>query len=318
MKPRVVAIVGPTAIGKSRLALKLAPLYRGEIVSIDSMQIYQGMDIGTAKPGSEERAMVPHHMIDIVTPDVNFSVAEFQKMARRAVEGILERDGLPFLVGGSGLYLRAVVDDINFPSRPENPLSLEIRQFSGNKKMREALYERLKEVDPVSAERIGTHNLRRILRALEVYEQTGVPFSHYQRDLREISPVYEMVAVGLTTDRRLLYELIDRRVERMVEAGLIEEVRRLREKHQLSCTARQALGYKEVIRYLDNEMTLDETIHKIKMNSHRFAKRQLTWFRKDPRIQWIYLSREELAGGMEEVAERVRAHIDRALEKGGN
>ncbi len=312
---KVVAIVGPTATGKSSLALKLVPLYRGEIISIDSMQVYRGMDIGTAKPKPADLRRVPHHLIDIIWPDQNFSVADFQKLARKSIDDVIERKRIPFLVGGSGLYLRTVVDDFNFPKGVEDhhfrELNFDLQEESRSSK----LYQRLKEVDPISAEKIDPRNLRRVARALEVYELTGVPFSRYQKDFNKIPPVYSLTALGLNADRRLLYESIDRRVDKMIEEGLIDEVRELKEKFDLSRTARQAIGYKEVLDYLDNKMTLEETIRKIKVRTHQFAKRQITWFKRDKRITWIELTEKEIRGENDSLVERARSYIDAILDK---
>ncbi len=315
MKPGVIAIVGPTATGKSSLALELAPLYRGEIVSIDSMQVYRGMDIGTAKPKLEDLSRVPHHLVDIIWPDENFSVAEFQKLARKSIDEILKREKMPFLVGGSGLYLRTAVDDFNFPKGVEDPHFRELTTDIQGDYTRYNPYEKLKEIDPVSAEKIDPRNLRRVLRALEVYELTGIPFSRFQKEFQEIPPVYDLVAVGLYAERSLLYESIDRRVDRMIEEGLVDEVRRLKERFELSMTARQAIGYREVLDYLDNKISLEETIHKIKVRTHRFAKRQMTWFKRDKRIKWIELTEKELKGEIQSLQKRVRAYLDAVLGK---
>jgi tRNA dimethylallyltransferase len=316
MTGRIIALVGPTAIGKSSIALQVAPHYRGEIVNIDSMQVYRGMDIGTAKPTAAERAGVPHHLIDIVDPTRDFSVAEFQPLARTALSDILDRDATPFLVGGSGLYLRAVIYDLSFPLPAASD---ELRQRYASRtdlESRLELYSRLTEVDPVSAEKIGPHNIRRILRALEVYETTGEPFSRFQNDYDSVPLVYPAQIIGLTTDRASLHKLIDQRVDKMFERGLVSEVGRLLDAGGFSSTAGQALGYREVLDYLDNNASLDETIDKIKSKSRRYAKRQLTWFRKDMRTHWIELA-GDLLSDPREAARCIETHIDANLEEEG-
>lgn len=316
MTGRIIALVGPTAIGKSSIALRVAPHYGGEIVSIDSMQVYRGMDIGTAKPTAAEREDLPHHLIDVVDAGLDFSVAEFQSLARDVLADILGRSATPFLVGGSGLYLRAVVYDLAFPLPPASD---ELRQRYASRTdegSRLELWSRLAEVDPVSAEKIGTQNLRRIVRALEVYETTGKPFSSFQNDYDSVPQVYPALIIGLTTDRASLRELIDRRVDRMFSRGLVDEVEHLVGAGGFSTTARQALGYREVLDYLDNKASLDETIDKIKLKSHRYAKRQMTWFGKDKRIHWIELIGDRLSNPRE-AARAVRAYIDANVEEKG-
>lgn len=316
MSAIVVALVGPTAIGKSRIAMEIAPRYGGEIVSIDSMQVYRGMDIGTAKPSPEEMRRVPHHLIDLVEPGQQFSVAEFQSEARWAIDGILERGGMPLLVGGSGLYLRAALYDLEIPPPPK---SMELRDkyvSRGDEEARRELFARLETVDPLSAASIGPNNLRRLIRALEVFESTGMAFSSFQRDYNDVPLRYPSLIVGLTTDRARLKTLIDKRVEEMMESGLVEEVERLAQGPGFSDTSRQALGYREVLDFLDNRASFEETIEKIKINTRRFAKRQMTWFRKDERVHWIELSADSLLNAAD-AATLVLDYIDKALTEGG-
>jgi tRNA dimethylallyltransferase len=316
MTGRIIALVGPTAIGKSSIALQVATRYCGEIVNIDSMQVYRGMDLGTAKPTAVERASVPHHLIDVVDPTSVFSVAEFQSLARTSISDILGRSATPLLVGGSGLYLRAVIYDLSFPM-PSASDELRRRYASRtDQESRLELYSRLAEVDPVSAERIGPHNIRRIVRALEVYETTGEPFSSFQNDYDSVPLVYPALIIGLTTDRASLRELIDQRVDKMFDRGLVSEVERLLDAGGFSSTARQALGYREVLDYLDNNASLDETIDKIKSNSRRYAKRQMTWFRRDRRTHWIELT-GELLSDPREAARCIEADIDANMEEKG-
>jgi len=311
-----IAIVGPTAVGKSAASLHLAALYGAEIVSVDSMQVYQGMDIGTAKPGPQERSLVPHHLIDIASPYEDFSVALYQSLGRRAIDDIISRGRLPLLVGGSGLYLRALIDEMDFP-----PPCHRLRDAYYSMPEEEAIesaYRELLRLDPETAERLGAHNLRRLVRALELREVTGVPPSLTRRRFGEIGRHYpDCLVIGLAADRALLHERIDRRVEEMFRKGLIEEARRLREGGELSRTASQALGYRQVFEYLDSKRGLDETIQLVKTATRRYAKRQMTWFRGDPRVRWITLEGEELDDPAKACAAVVRI-LEETLEvKGG-
>jgi tRNA dimethylallyltransferase len=274
-----LVLVGATASGKSALAMGIARLAGDvELVSADSMQVYRGMDIGTAKPDAEMRARVPHHLLDVFDPAHDVTVSEFQDLARAAIDDISARGKLPLLVGGSGLYLRAVVDELSFPPRAEDVrkrLEDEVDELGP-----EALYERLVELDPKAAERIEPGNARRTVRALEVIEITGRPFSeNVTWDTYE--SIYDLSVVGLTRPREELYERIGRRVDAMLQEGLVEEVERVAAAG-MSRTARQALGYRQVLE-ASPEAVRDEIVKATK----RFARRQESWFRADPRVRWI-------------------------------
>lgn len=275
-KTRVAALVGPTAVGKTELSLELARRLDAEIVSIDSMQIYIGMDIGTAKVLPEQRAEVPHHLIDIRLVDHDLTVAEFQSLAREAIADVSGRGKLPLLVGGSGLYLRGVVDELDFPER-----SVEVRrQLEGEAEEQgaEDLHRRLMELDPKAAGRIEPANARRTIRALEVIELTGRPFSDNDSWARYES-IYDLRIAGLYRDRTDLFERIERRVASMLEQGLVEETMKLT---GMSRTARQALGYRQVLE------SPPESLHDdIVRATKKFARRQESWFRSDPRIRWF-------------------------------
>jgi len=290
MMIRVCALVGPTAVGKTLAALEVAESIGAEIVSVDSMQVYRAMDIGTDKAGPEVRARVPHHLLDLCDPDHELTVAEFQGLARDAIEDIAGRGRTPLLVGGSGLYFRAVVDDLEFP-----PRSLELRtslEERIDELGAEALYAELRELDPWAASRIEPNNARRIVRALEVIELTGRPFSANTAWDRYESR-YDLRVAGLERPREELYERIEQRVERMVERGLAEEVRAL-DQRGMSATARQALGYKQILDAgpnADPEGVRGEIVRATK----RFARRQLSWFKSDPRIEWVDPSDPALA-----------------------
>ncbi len=280
-RARPLVILGPTASGKSELALAVAELIDGvELVSIDSMQVYRGMDIGTATPSARERQRVPHHLIDLVEPTEPFAVGEFQRLARLAIDDIRSRDGIPVLVGGTGLYLRAVIDDLDIPDRfPAVRAELEKEADST------VLYERLVELDGVAASRIEPTNRRRVIRALEVTIGSGRRFSSFGPGL-ETYPPTPFVQIALRWPRATLDERIRRRYRAQLEAGFLDEVRALAE-GGLSTTAAHALGYRELLAHLDGECTLDDAIERAVVRTRRFARRQVRWFRRDPRIRWI-------------------------------
>ena len=279
---QVLALVGPTAVGKSALAVEVAEVLGAEIVSIDSMQVYRGMDIGTDKATAEMRERVPHHLLDLWEPDHDLSVAEFQREARSAIDAIDERGRLPLLVGGSGLYFRAVVDDLEFP-----PRSAEVRARLEERIEEEGaqtLHDELAELDPVAAGRIEPANARRIVRALEVIELTGRPFSAADAWERYESR-YDLRVAGLERPREVLYARISQRVSGMFDAGLIDEARRVAEA-AMSVSARQALGYKQVFDAPAGAAPRDLESD-IARATKRFARRQLSWFRSDPRVRWF-------------------------------
>lgn len=290
-KLKVLVIAGPTAIGKSRIALGLSKKFNGEIISADSMQVYKGMDIGTAKPDIKDRQSVPHHLIDIINPDEDFSVAVYQDRARKAIKDISNRERLPILVGGSGLYIRAAIDELDFPqgtidSKIRKKWEAELKKVGSL-----GLHEKLRELDPKSAENIHPHNSRRIVRALEVIESTGRPFSDFQRKWDQRKSIYDVEIIAFILPRSELYAKIDGRVDRMIADGLIEETKELVERgYGKTITSKQALGYQQVLDYLDNKMSLIDCIDLIKQDTRRFAKRQITWLRADPRVCWIDLS----------------------------
>ena len=293
MKGPLLVIVGPTAVGKTALSLSLAQAFRGEIVSGDSMQVYRYMDIGTAKATEEERKRVPHHLIDIVDPDYPFSVEEYQRLARRAIEDIHRRDRLPMLVGGTGLYIQAVTHEYILPGVEGNPALREALHRFADEEGNERLWEKLKAVDPDTAARLHPNDRRRIIRALEVYEGTGIPFSKLQR---KASPRYDTLWIGLTMPREQLYDRINRRVDQMLEEGLVEEVKALRDRgYHRDLTSMQALGYKEILMYLDGEMRWDEAVEAIKRGTRKYAKRQLSWFRRLSEIHWFDVNKPESA-----------------------
>ncbi|MCS6845605.1 MAG: tRNA (adenosine(37)-N6)-dimethylallyltransferase MiaA [Caldilineales bacterium] len=297
--PPLVAIVGPTAVGKSALALEAAQRLGGEIVSADSRQIYRGMDIGTDKPTPEQRRRVPHHLLDVVEPDQVFTLAQYQRAAYNAIADIHERGRLPLLVGGTGLYVRAVLEGLHIPEVPPDPaLRQELEAFA-QAEGAQALHARLAALDPDAARRIDPRNVRRVVRALEVTLLTGVPISRLQQ---ASPPPFRVLRIGLTRPRPVLYARIDRRVDAMIEAGLVEEVRRLLEAgYSPSLPALTGLGYRQIIQYLQGELSLAEAVAAIKQQTRRFVRQQATWFRlDDPQIRWFDL---ELASSADVIGE---------------
>jgi len=290
---RLLAIVGPTGVGKSHLALRLAQAFDGEIVNADSRQIYRYMDIGTAKPSLEERALIPHHLIDVASPDESFSLAQYQQLALKAIADIQQRDKLPIVIGGSGQYVWSVLEGWGIPQvapDPEFRQSLEEKAARGGE---DELYEELAIVDPEAAERIDPHNVRRTIRALEVYRQTETPFSQLQH---KEAPPFNTLIIGLTADRDELYRRIDLRVDEMIERGLVEEVKRLVNRgFNFNLTAMSGIGYKQIGMFLRNELTLAGAIQQIKFETHRLVRQQYTWFRlQDDRIKWFDIQSVDL------------------------
>ncbi len=308
MPKRIIAIVGATASGKTALAVELAKELQGEVVSCDSMQIYKGMDIGTAKPTKEEKCEIPHHMIDISEPDQRFSVADFVKLAREAIEDILSRGKVPILAGGTGLYMDSVLFNIEFPDFEED-LDFKSKMEELLKlKGKEALHDELKKRDMEAAEKIHPNNTRRVMRALEVCEATGKTFSEVSREAKK-TPLYDALVLGIDVSRERLYEKIDKRVDIMIENGLLEEVESLKKSGvKRDTTAIQAIGYKELYDYFDGLCSIDEAIDKIKQESRRYAKRQLTWFKRNQDINWIQLSE---SGGVEMILKKCRDFLEK-------
>jgi tRNA dimethylallyltransferase len=283
---RLAVIVGPTAVGKSALALDLCDRFDAEIISADSRQVYRGLDIGTAKPTSWEQSRVPHHLIDVIGPGEQLSVAEYQGLAYRAIADVQARRRLPLLVGGTGQYVRAVVEGWSIPRVPPRPELRRQLQQEAESQGYEALHVRLAELDPAAAERIDPRNVRRVIRALEVCQATGKPLSELQE---KHPPPYHILQIGLTMERQALYERADRRIADMLEGGLIEEVGRLlRQGYDLWLSSMSGIGYAEVGCYLRGEITLEEAVRRMRANTRRFIRHQYSWFRlADPHIRWI-------------------------------
>ncbi len=288
LKRPLVILTGPTAVGKTALSIALAKSINGEIVSADSMQVYRHMDIGSAKITAEEMAGVPHHLIDVMEPTEAFNVVIFQELAKEAMEEIYGRGRIPILVGGTGFYIQAVLYDIDFTENDEDPsLRRELEELAGREGP-EVLYEKLKSVDPAACESIHAHNVKRVIRALEFYEKTGQPISEHNEAQRQKDSPYRFAYFVLNDRREEIYQKIDARVDQMMAAGLVEEVRALRE---MGCTkdmvSMQGLGYKEILRCLEGELSQEEAVYLIKRDTRHFAKRQLTWFRREKDVIWV-------------------------------
>ena len=287
MKSKLVCLLGPTAVGKTEIAIQLAQRLNAEIVSVDSRQIYRQMDIGTAKPTAEEQRAARHHLIDCVDISRPFSVADYQSLADAAIADIQNKDKRVLLVGGAGLYFRAVVDGL-FEGPGADPALRKRLEAEAAQNGVERLHKRLQTYDPESADRIHPNNVVRVIRALEVYELTGTPMSELQQQWPPEKQRYPFIAFGLTMPRALLYRRIEQRVDVMLANGLIAEVESLLAVgYARDSIALQSFGYRELIAYLDGDCTYQEAISQLKQNTRRFAKRQLTWFRKDTRIEWL-------------------------------
>ncbi|WP_418792480.1 tRNA (adenosine(37)-N6)-dimethylallyltransferase MiaA [Phosphitispora sp. TUW77] len=296
----LIVIVGPTAVGKTEIGVKVAQKINGAIISGDSMQVYRYMDIGTAKPTMDEMGGIQHYLIDCINPDEEFNAAIFQNLVDKHMISIHNNGNLPIIVGGTGLYIRSVIDYYDFTPPGENQVKRrELRKLSdvqGN----EPLVKMLKQVDPVSAGRIHPNDTRRLIRALEVYYSTGLPLSNFQYHTESLPPKFNLAYFGLTMDRGKLYQRIEKRVDAMISRGLVNEVNKLLEMgYGAYHSSMQAIGYKEIIDYLNGVYSLKEAVELIKRNTRRFAKRQLTWFRKDSRIKWkdveSYTNLDEIA-----------------------
>lgn len=291
---RIAAVVGPTASGKTALAVALAKQFNGEVVSADSMQIYRKLNIGTAKPTVEEMQGVPHHMLDVADPGESYSVSRYEKEATACVEDILSRGKLPILCGGTGLYVDALIRGGGFlESGVDSGLRAQLEE-EWDARGGEAMLQRLASFDPDSAARLHLNDKKRIIRAVEVYLQTGITITAHNARTAALPPRYDAVMIGLRTEpRQILYSRIDRRVTKMLDAGLEQEARQLLESGDLAGTAAQAIGYKEMLAYFRGEATLEQAADLIRQKSRNYAKRQLTWFQRDDRVHWITYNQPE-------------------------
>lgn len=291
--PPLIVVLGPTASGKTGLALDLAKRFQGELVNADSRQIYKGMDIGTnkmtdafsTKKDINDKTVyltdgIPIHLLDIIGPDRNFTLAEYKAIALETIKEIQGRGRLPILVGGTGLYLSAITDNLSIPEAPPDE---KLRSELEGKDTKE-LYKTLDRIDPEAAASIGQSNKRKLIRALEVYKVTGKPFSDQKTKGK---PLFHILEIGIETEREELYGKIDKRVDEMIEAGLVDETKRLLDRYEIELPAMSGIGYKEIGSYLRGEISLDEAVQQIKWHTHQYARRQLTWFKRDPRTRWV-------------------------------
>lgn len=307
-KKPLVILTGPTAVGKTALSIGLAQAIGGEIISADSMQVYRSMDIGSAKIMPEEMQGIPHHLVDVLEPWEEFNVVRFQQMAKAACEEIWGRGHIPIVTGGTGFYIQALLYDIDFTENDEDTaFRTQMEQLASTEEGRNELYLRLKQVDPASAEAIHANNIKRVIRALEFYEKTGTPISAHNEEQKQKESPYVFLYAVLSRDRAVLYDRIDRRVDIMMQQGLVEEVQRLMAQ---GCTrqmvAMQGLGYKEIIDHLDGKLSLEEAVYIIKRDTRHFAKRQMTWFRREKDVTFIEMDDRQESEVLEEILEKLR------------
>ncbi len=288
MKEPLVVLAGPTAVGKTRLSIALAKALDAEIISADSMQVYRHMDIGSAKITKEEMEGIPHHLVDVLEPEEEFHIVRFAQMAREAMTQIRSRGKIPLLVGGTGFYIQAVTRNIDFTPADADPDFRRELENLAREKGPAYLHQMLSRVDPESAEQIHENNVKRVIRALEFYHQNKTPISQHNKEQRAVETPYNLVYFVLTAPRDLLYQRIDKRVDQMMEAGLLEEVRSLWDRGcRPGMVSMQGLGYRELLSYLEGEISLPEAVELIKKNTRHYAKRQLTWFRREPDAVWV-------------------------------
>lgn len=314
-KLKMLAIVGPTASGKTAVSIEIAKRLGGEIVSCDSMQIYRRMDIGTAKPTKEEMCGIPHHLIDAVEPDAPFSCAEYVSLAGEAVKDIAARQKCPILCGGTGLYLDRFLCGEMEETHANEDLRASLFAFAEREGVA-ALHERLRAVDPESADAIHPNNVKRVVRALEIFEQTGIPKSEFDRRSQAVESPYDAVVIGLHYPRReVLYERINRRVDMMLADGLLEETRRLLDEGVFARnqTAAQAIGYKELLGYFDGNETLAEAAENLKTATRRYAKRQLTWFSAKPYVKWVEMEKDGSLRSLDDICDEILSLFEKEV-----
>ena len=287
-KKKLVILTGPTAVGKTKLSIELARKIGGEIISADSMQVYKYMDIGSAKIRPEEMEEIPHFMVDELEPSEEFNVVVFQQKTKQYMEEIYQRGHIPILVGGTGFYIQAVLYDINFSEDDDNHQIREELETLAKEKGAEYLHEELRKIDPVSADAIHANNVKRVIRALEYYRLTGQKISEHNEEQRKKESPYDFSYFVLNDHRELLYERIDKRVDEMIKEGLVEEVRQLKNMgYDRSYVSMQGLGYKEILSFLEGEISLEEAVYILKRDTRHFAKRQITWFKREKEVIWV-------------------------------
>lgn len=289
MKKPLIILTGPTAVGKTHLSIRLAKAVQGEIISADSMQVYRHMAIGSAKIRPEEMEGVPHHLIDCLNPDEDFNVVRFQEMAKEAMAHIYQRGHIPILTGGTGFYIQAITGDIDFTQHGEdNSYRLALEKKAAEEGA-QSLHDMLQKVDPLSAQTIHANNVKRVIRALEYYNQTGQPISSHNLEQRQKTSPYQLAYFVLNDERSRLYQRIDQRVDEMISSGLVKEVETLK---AMGChpgmVSMQGLGYKEILAYLEGDCSLEEAVYILKRDTRHFAKRQITWFKREQDVEWFY------------------------------
>lgn len=288
MKKPLIVLTGPTAVGKTKLSIALAKAVNGEIISADSMQVYKYMDIGSAKIREEEMQGIRHYLVDELLPEEEFHIVRFQQMAKTAMEEIYAKGKIPILVGGTGFYIQAVTRDIDFTEAEQDDGYRKELEALASEKGNEYLHRMLEKVDPKSAKEIHANNVKRVIRALEFYHQNHTPISSHNQEQKEHTSPYNLVYFVLNAPRELLYERIDKRVDEMLKEGLVDEVRHLKEMgYHKGMVSMQGLGYKEILSYLEGEYPLEEAVRILKRDTRHFAKRQLTWFRREPEVTWV-------------------------------
>lgn len=288
MGNKIIVIVGPTAAGKTYVSVELAKKLNTEVISADSMQIYKKMNIGTAKITKDEMQGINHHMIDVINPDEDYSVSEFKTDSENIIDCLIDNDKIPIIVGGSGLYVNSIIYDLDFGKAKSDEKLRDYYEYYHKEHGEDALYEKLQKIDPKAAEKIHKKNVKRVIRALEVYDITGIKFSELNTDIRKPSNKYECILVGLSVDRKILYERINQRVDKMLAEGLINEVKSLLDEgYNKDLVSMRGIGYKEIIEYLEGNLSLEEAVSVLKRNTRRFAKRQYTWFLKDTNVKWF-------------------------------
>ena len=288
IKPKVIVIVGPTASGKTALSIELAKKINGEIISCDSMQIYKDLNIGSAKPTIEEMQGIKHYLIDEIEPTQRFSVAEYKKRAEKAIEEIIKKGKMPIVVGGTGLYANSLIYGIEYNEiKYDEKYRNELMKFAQTEEGLESLFEKARKIDPKAMEKISKNDKKRIIRILEIYNSTGATKTEQEKESRKNDVKYDYKVFALNMERSVLYERINKRVDIMLEQGLIEEVKSILKKYNEFPTAMQAIGYKEIVEYFNGDLTKQEAIEKIKQESRRYAKRQITWFKKIANVKWL-------------------------------
>ncbi len=309
---KIIVLVGPTAVGKTYVSVELAKRLGTEIISADSMQIYKGMDVGTAKIREDEKQGIIHHMIDIVSPDEDYSVSEFKYEAEKIIDRLSEEGKIPIIVGGSGLYVNSIIYDLNFGNAKSDEKLREYYTYYYKEHGEDALYDKLLKIDPEAAGKIHKNNVKRVIRALEVYDITGLKFSDINTDIRKESNKYDCILLGLSMERKILYERINKRVDEMLSAGLLEEVKTLMDKgYKKNLVSMRGIGYKEIIDHLEGIIGYEDAAAILKRNTRRFAKRQYTWFLKDRNVKWFSMDNlEEIDNTIKDILDYISTRLN--------